>query len=83
MQESFDAIKVAVRVLDALTERRYPYAGDIATLRAIAGAEAQNLTDDELACKVIHDALGRRAAARSKPNAPNSRSDRPPNHSHL
>jgi hypothetical protein len=83
MQESYDAIKLAVRVLEALTEQRYPYHGDIAALRAIAGPQAQNVTDDELACKVIHDALDRRAAVRSKANGTNSRSERPPSHSHL
>jgi hypothetical protein len=35
-------------------------------------AQKQNLTDDELACKVIHDALDRRAGRRAQATAPNS-----------
>jgi hypothetical protein len=71
MQESFNSIAIAVRVLGALTEGQYPRADDIAALRAIAGPETQNLTD-ELACKVIHDALDRRAGRRAQATAPNS-----------
>lgn len=66
MQQSYDQIRIAVRVLGALTEHRCPYGDDIAALRAIAGPGTQDLTDDELACKVIHEALDRRAAVRSK-----------------
>ena len=58
-------MQLALRVLTALTEKRYPDPDDVAKLRELApGARAK--TADELACEVIHKALKQRAEVRQK-----------------
>jgi hypothetical protein len=64
MQDSLDAMKLALRVLTALTEHRYPELDEVAALRALAGPKLQSMPLDELACEVIQAALKHRAAAR-------------------
>ena len=64
MQQSYDAMKIALRVLEALTERRYPDSNDVAILRDLAGSPEQSMGVDELACEVIQQALKHRAEAR-------------------
>ena len=63
MQQSFDAMKLALRVLEAVNERREPDSQDVAGLRALAPLIA-NLPLDELACEVMRLALERRAKVR-------------------
>jgi hypothetical protein len=63
MQAGLDAMKVALRVLTALTERRDPAAEDLADLRTYA-PDANRLAPDELACEVIQRSIKARAAAR-------------------
>jgi hypothetical protein len=64
MQDSLDAMKLALRVLTALREHRHPEADEVASLRELAGPKFQSMSLDELACEVIHAALKDRAAAR-------------------
>ena len=64
MQDSLDAMKLALRVLTALTEHRHLEVDEVATLRALAGPKLQRMPLDELACEVIQAALKHRAAAR-------------------
>jgi hypothetical protein len=63
MQESLDAMKLALRVLTALTERRDPDAGDAEALRGLAG-DTDNRDLDDLACEVIQKAIKRRDQVR-------------------
>jgi hypothetical protein len=69
MQESLEAMKVALRVLSALTEKRPPDPADIEELRRYAPLANGSL--DELACDVIQEAVKHREHARSqlKPEA--------------
>jgi hypothetical protein len=64
MQQSFDAMTTALRVLKAVTEKQLHDPADIAALRDLAGAQPQDIDADELACEVIQKALKRRVAAR-------------------
>ncbi len=64
MQYSLDSMKVALRVLTALTEKRAADEKDIAELRALAGPSSEGLPPDELACEVIQLALRHRAQVR-------------------
>jgi hypothetical protein len=63
MQESLDAMKVALRVLTALTEKRAPNTPDVQALRQLAG-DTGNSDLDDLACEVIQKAIKRRAQVR-------------------
>ncbi len=63
MQNSLQAMKVALRVLTAVTERTPADEADLAELRRYA-PDAANLPPDELACEVIQRALKARAMAR-------------------
>jgi hypothetical protein len=64
MQQSLAAMKTALRVLTALSERRDPDPADVDTLRNYAPIP-ENLSVDEIACEVIQQALKRRAEART------------------
>jgi hypothetical protein len=64
MQQSFDAMTTALRVLTAITERRQPDQGDVHVLYGLAGPQREGIGLDELACEVIQRALNRRSAAR-------------------
>jgi hypothetical protein len=64
MQQSFDSMTTALRVLKAVMEKRHPDAADIAALRDLAVPQPQEIDVDELACEVIQKALKRRADAR-------------------
>lgn len=57
-------MKVALRVLTALTEKHSPAKSDMDDLHEFAPSLA-HLPPDELACEVIQQALQRRAVARS------------------
>jgi hypothetical protein len=63
MQAGLDAMKVALRVLTALTERKDPTAEDLSDLRMFA-PDANRLAPDELACEVIQRSIKARAMAR-------------------
>jgi hypothetical protein len=65
MQQSLEAMQLALRVLTALTEKRYPDPEDLAHLRQLA-PDAAAKKPDELACEVIQNALKHRAAVREK-----------------
>ena len=56
MQQNLGAIKVALRVLAALTEKRAPDQIDVEILRCCASDQASKPID-ELACEVIQQAL--------------------------
>ena len=65
MQQSLEAMQLALRVLTAVTEKRYPDPEDVAQLRQLA-PDAAAQTPDELACHVIQSALKQRAAVRQQ-----------------
>jgi hypothetical protein len=65
MQMGFAAMQLALRVLNALIEKRYPDPEDVAQLRQLAPDAATKPTD-ELACEVIQNALKHRAKGRER-----------------
>ena len=65
MEASLDALKTALRVLAALTEKRTPEEEDVKSLREYANDD-RSPDLDELACDVIQRALVRRTTARGK-----------------
>ena len=65
MDQNLDAMKLALRVLNAINEKQYPDRQDVAELRRLAPEEALNDTN-ELAREVIQRALERRAECRAK-----------------
>jgi hypothetical protein len=62
MQTSLAEMKLALRVLTALTEKHHPNAADVEELRKYAPAFDGDV--DTLACAVIQKAVQRRAAIR-------------------
>jgi hypothetical protein len=65
MQESLEAMKVAVRVLGTLNQNQSPDGDDLDRLRQLAPLSA-HLPADELACEVIQQAIKHRAEVRAK-----------------
>jgi hypothetical protein len=64
MQQSLNIMKVSLRVLTAVNEKRLPETADVDALRDYLGRPGSpNL--DELACDVIQKALFYRAKMRS------------------
>jgi hypothetical protein len=59
MQQGLDAIKLALRVLTAITDKQNPDASDVQWLRQYAPLLA-DLPPDELACEVVQEELARR-----------------------
>jgi hypothetical protein len=69
MERLAEPMKVALRVLAALSDRQAPSIADIAQLKAyVPDCAATPL--DELACEVIQQALKSRAAARARSAPP-------------
>jgi hypothetical protein len=64
MQESLEAMTTALRVLTALTNKRYPDPADVETLRGYVPL-LRDEPPDELACEVIKQAINHRTVARS------------------
>jgi len=64
MQIATEALKVALRVLTAVSEKREADPADVAALRRFAPLLADGPLD-ELACDVIQQGLRRRAAMRA------------------
>jgi hypothetical protein len=65
MQQSLMAMKLALRVLAAITEKQYPDPQNLAALRELAPAAA-GMEADELACEVLQMAIKHRAEVRRK-----------------
>ena len=63
MQQSLDAMKVALRVLQAVTDNHYPDPADVERLKQFAPLLA-DAPADELASDVIQQAIKRGADAR-------------------
>jgi hypothetical protein len=59
------ALKLALRVLGAVSEKQYPDPRDLAALRELA-PDAAGMGADELACEVIQRAIKHRAQVRQK-----------------
>jgi DNA-binding NarL/FixJ family response regulator len=59
-----DAMKIALRVLTAITEKRNPDPDDLQELHRLAPLQP-GASPDELACEVIQQAIKRRADARN------------------
>lgn len=64
MQQTVTALAVALRVLSAINEKRYPDPKDVDELRRWAPLSA-DVPIDELACEVIQQAINRRAQVRN------------------
>jgi len=64
MERTGEMLDLALRVLTAITDRRYPEPDDIAALRSLARC-ARPMPIDELACELIQDAVRGRVAARA------------------
>jgi hypothetical protein len=62
MQDSTVAMRTALRVLMAITDRAQPDPVDVEELRRVA-PECSALATDELACEVVQRALQKRAVA--------------------
>jgi hypothetical protein len=65
MQQSLAAIRLAIRVLTAITNRQHPASADVEELRRLA-QDSSRLPPDELACEVIQGALRRIARVRNE-----------------
>ena len=65
MELTLDALKTALRVLNAISERQPPNPFDVASLKGFAPLLAEAPLD-ELACDVIQQALRRRSEQRSR-----------------
>jgi hypothetical protein len=65
MDLSIEAMKIALRVLMALSEHQHPDKADVKALKSYAPLLADGPLD-ELACDVVQQALKRRAEARAK-----------------
>lgn len=63
MQESVDAMRVALRVLAAITERRPPDPEDVEVVRRHAPMNTRRI--DDMACAVVEEALKRFRAKRA------------------
>ncbi|HEY3827292.1 MAG TPA: hypothetical protein VGL82_22215 [Bryobacteraceae bacterium] len=64
MDDTFDAMMIAVRVLTAVNEKRQPDAADLGYLRQFS-PPAAHLPCDELACEVIQQIIKQRAEVRA------------------
>ena len=64
MQDPIEAMKTALRVLTALTERSKPDERDLQAMRECE-PDLADLPPDELACEVIQHALRQRANMRA------------------
>lgn len=64
MLSPIEAMKTALRMLTALTEKSQPDAADLQALRAFQH-QSRDLPADELACEVIQEALRERAEVRA------------------
>ena len=64
MTTTLAEMEVALRMLKAITERREPDPQDVKTVRQLL-PHAEELSDDERACKVIQQALIRRSRVRA------------------
>lgn len=60
MDEELEELKVALRVLAAITERRAPEEADVKALLSYA-SHSNGRPPDEVACEVIHRVLRARA----------------------
>jgi hypothetical protein len=74
MPKSYKQIELALTVLDAVNHGGEPDPALVRFLRQMAGPEAADFDADELACKVIQDALQDRAEVRK--HTPRSRPKR-------
>jgi hypothetical protein len=63
MEQSFEAMTIAMRVLTALNEKRPPDPRDLDYLRKVASTRA-HIPPDELACEVIQQAIKHRSEVR-------------------
>ena len=63
-QESLQALKLALRVLTAITENRNPDPADIEALRACEGSCSNGRGVEELACDVIQRSIEHRRKLR-------------------
>lgn len=61
---SMDPMKIALRVLTELAEKRRPESADLEALERICGQKPGSMGWDEFACEALQKVLGDRAAAR-------------------
>jgi hypothetical protein len=65
MRESIDVMKIALRVLTAVSQKHAPDSQDIADLESFAGPKPPDVDLDEFTCSVIQVALKKRAVRRT------------------
>jgi hypothetical protein len=63
MDESYQVLRTALRVISAINEKRRPDPADTERLNAIAGPKPNGVTTDEFTCDVIKEAIKVRMAA--------------------
>lgn len=66
MQDSLRAMKTALRVLSAMTEKQYPTEADVQELEQYAGPRPPGQGIDEYACDVIRWALKEHPSAENR-----------------
>jgi hypothetical protein len=65
MQQTWEAMETALRVLADFNAKRHPNPADIDALRAHTGLQPDGVSLDEFACEIIQKALKRRAEVRA------------------
>ena len=65
MRESIEVMKIALRVLTAVSQKHAPDSQDVADLEVFAGPKPTDMDLDEFTCGVIQLALKRRAGRRT------------------
>jgi hypothetical protein len=79
MEQSTAAMRIALRVLDAITARRHPGAADVEELRRLAPLSA-DMPLEELACAVIKHAIERmEEKRRHQQDTPQAKASATPN----
>ena len=66
MHNNLEVMKVALRVLTAVSHKHAPNPHDVTELEEIAGPKPHGMGTDEFTCGVIQDALKKRAQARHR-----------------
>ncbi len=64
MQEGLAVMKIALRVLSAISEGKQPEPADVHAVQNYAGPQPEGAGLDEIACAAIQRALTRRAKIR-------------------
>jgi len=66
MRDSIEVMKIALRVLTAVSHKHAPDPKDVAALEEIAGPKPPGMGIDEFTCDVVQSALKGRAHRRTR-----------------